>query len=333
MKLLKYYNRVKFDNTLNRPKMLTWDITNRCNLSCKHCLNCSGDSLIHDFSNELNRTYQISLAHQIAELKPDQCCLCGGETLLNPNIFDIIKIISSNGVMVNMVTNGLLITDDIAKKLKFSGISNVQVSIDGLGYQHDIFRNKIGSFNRSIEAIEILKSNKINVMISCCPNKLNFGNIDTYIEYMHTVLNINNIRMMPLLPLGRAKKECNNLFLNNWENFELVQNLIRLREKYPELNLEWGDPLEHLFLVLFHKRKYPIVMSIASNGDLTLTPYIPIVLGNIKEMSLLDIWQGGYNKVWANQEILSIIKKVNSVYDLEQFKEKIYLERDTWINT
>ena len=330
MELLKFYDRVKHDNTAKRPRMLTWDITNKCNLSCKHCLNNSGDSKCHDFSKELSKEKQIELAHKIAKLKPAQCCLCGGETLLNDNIYDIITIISSSGVMVNMVTNGLLLTDEVAQKLKKSGVSNVQVSIDGLGWQHNMFRNKIGAFDKSVEAIRILQNNGISVMVSCCPNKFNAGSIETYVDYMYGVLGVKNIRMMPLLPLGRAHKECEKLFLSNKEYFYLVQKIIKLRKKYSDLDLEWGDPLEHLFLVLYSKRKYPIVMSIASNGDLTVTPYIPIVLGNVTNEDLINVWESGYKKIWSNKEILDIIRKVKTIYDLEKFGENILIQ--SWKN-
>lgn len=31
------------------PLMVAWDVTNRCNLKCMHCLNRSGDERYHDF--------------------------------------------------------------------------------------------------------------------------------------------------------------------------------------------------------------------------------------------------------------------------------------------
>lgn len=328
------YKKAKYNNTMLRPKMVSWDITNKCNLSCKHCFNNSGDSSHHNFLLELNYDEQMLLANQIAEIKPAQCCLCGGETLLNENIYNIAEIISSNGfTMVNMVTNGLLLTDSVAKKLKQSGVSHVQISVDGLGWQHDTFRNKAGAFERSIEAIQILKKNKMNVMVSFCPNKMNAGTIDVFVEYMYKTLGVDTIRTMPLLPMGRAASECKELFLNSYETFEYVQKINQLREKYPKVTIEWGDPLEHMFLVLHSKRKYPIIMSISSSGNLTVTPYIPIVLGNVREHSLYEMWNNGYNKIWSNKEILKTIKQVKSIYDLTQFNDEIYIGCESWKNT
>lgn len=332
IQVLTYYDRVKYDNGLSHPKMLSWDITNQCNLSCKHCLNNSGDCSYHNFKCELTDEDQIKLAHQIANLRPDQVCLCGGETLLNKNIYEIISIISSSGVMVNMVTNGTLVNEKVADKLKSCGISHVQISLDGLGCQHNIFRNSNNAFEKSVRGIRILKKHNIKVMVSCCPNKLNAGTIDTYIQYLYRELDIRTIRMMPLLPLGRASKECENLFLNSYEYYNLIQKIVNLREVYPDVEIEWGDPLEHLFLILLSKRKYPIVMSISSSGDLTLTPYIPIVLGNIHGDNLQSIWNEGYNRIWSNPKIIEIIRKVKNIYDLEQFNSCIRIEEASWRN-
>lgn len=333
MKSLVYYDRVKYNNTLLRPKMITWDITNRCNLFCKHCLNNSGDCNHHVFENELSDAEQITLAKQIAKLKPDQFCLCGGETLLNHNIFEIINIISSAGIMVNMVTNGTLITDEIAKRLSKSGISHVQVSLDGLDCQHNLFRNTKGAFGRSIRGIEFLRDNNVNVMVSCCPNRMNHGTFFTYIDYLHSKFGINYFRLMPLLPIGRAKDECKNLFMSSYEYFNLVQKIFIIKSKVPDIEIEWGDPLEHLNLIMLSKRKYPIVMSISSSGDLTITPYIPIVLGNVKGDNLSSIWNDGYNKIWGNDEVLKIIRNVKNIYDLAPFSNEIKIVESLWRNT
>lgn len=267
MDLMKNYNKVKYNNSMQRPHMVSWDITNKCNMRCRHCYNSSGDTSKHNFSNELSREKVLDIAHQIADMHPTQCCLCGGETLLNENIYDIIKIISNSNVAVNIVSNGLLLNKNVAKRLKDSGVFKVQISVDGLGYQHDIFRNMQGSFKKAINALMCLMEEDIGTMVSCCPNKLNYKTFENYVKYI-TSLGCSTIRMMPLIPMGRGNQFCNDLLLSNMETFDFVYRLSALKEEYPMVNFEWGDPLEHLFIVLLSKRKYPIVMNISSIGDL-----------------------------------------------------------------
>ena len=143
---------------------------------------------------------------------------------------------------------------------------------------------------------------------------------ENYVKYI-TSLGCSTIRMMPLIPMGRGNQFCNDFLLSNMETFDFVYRLSALKEEYPMVNFEWGDPLEHLFIVLLSKRKYPIVMNISSIGDLTITPYIPIVVGNIDNMRLIDYWKLGYNRIWGNKDVLTTIRKVKSIYDLSAFEQ------------
>ena len=76
------------------PLMVAWDVTNRCNLKCMHCLNRSGDERYHDFSNELSSSEAIDVCRQIIELNPYSVCLCGGEPLLRTDFFDISYLLA-----------------------------------------------------------------------------------------------------------------------------------------------------------------------------------------------------------------------------------------------
>lgn len=323
MSIEKQYHRVKHLNTRIGPQMVSWDITNRCNLRCKHCFNHSGESAVHNFENELTKDELLRVAGEIIELHPEQCCLCGGEPLLNEHIFDIIHLLNSNGIMVNMVSNGLLISEEVILKLKKAGISHIQVSIDGLGYQHDIFRNKKGAFEQVIHALKLIIANGITAMVSFCPNKLNVNTFELYVSYLYD-LGCREIRSMPFLPLGRGKSNSNTLMLDSYEMFLFVDKINRIQAKYKDMKIHWGDPLEHLMLVLTTKRKYPIIMGISSVGDITLTPYIPIIVGNIKKTTLRHIWDNGYRHIWRNPEILNIVQNVENIYQLSRFENVKY---------
>lgn len=311
------YSIIKYNMEKESPKSMSWDITNKCNLRCKHCFNSSGDGEKYDFSQELSDEECILLAKQIAELKPQQICICGGETLLRSVVFEVVKILADAGICVNMVSNGLLMSDAIAMRLKDAGISDIQISVDGLGGQHDAFRNKEGAFKAAIHAIECIKRAGINAIVSMVPNRSNVFTFSVYVDYMYK-LGVRSIRMMPFLPMGRGKIEGNNLLLDSKETFEFVYQLEDLQERYKGMRIEWGDPLEHLFLVRTSRRSYPVVVSIASNGDIYVTPYLPICVGNVRKYSIKEYWDAGLNKIWRNPEINEMIRNINTIYDLEK---------------
>lgn len=43
-----------FLKSLSGPLMISWDITNKCNMNCRHCLNRSNDAYTHSFEDEFN---------------------------------------------------------------------------------------------------------------------------------------------------------------------------------------------------------------------------------------------------------------------------------------
>lgn len=296
--------------------MMSWDITNKCNIRCRHCFNNSGDVEKYDFSQEMSDSECINLAKDIASIKPQQVCICGGETLLRACIYDIIKILSGAGICVNMVSNGLLLNDEVAVKLKKAGINDIQISVDGLASQHDVFRNRKGAFKQAINAIESIKKAGLSPVVSFCPNRYNFMTFPLYVDYMHK-MGVRSIRMMPLLPMGRGKINYDELLLDSRETFDFVCTLNGLREKYDNLEIEWGDPLEHLYIVRASKRKYPIVISIGSSGKISITPYLPIYVGNIRKHSIGSYWKAGLNTIWRREDVYEVIRKMNTVCDFE----------------
>ncbi|PZM83721.1 hypothetical protein DLH72_03495 [Candidatus Gracilibacteria bacterium] len=103
---------------MNGSLTMSWDITNKCNFNCEHCLNRSGDQNKHDFSEELNKTEIINCIEQIIELNPETICLCGGEPTMNPFIFEITCRLRRANIKVNMVSNGSFMDKKSVESLK-----------------------------------------------------------------------------------------------------------------------------------------------------------------------------------------------------------------------
>lgn len=309
---------------LTGPIMISLDLTQKCNLKCVHCFNNSGIST----NEELSDDEILDVAHQIAELHPHNVCLCGGETLCRKNIFDIIDVLKDNVSKISMVSNGYLMNFDTARRLVDAGVSHIQISLDGKDcYQHDTFRGVKGSFDKAISAIKNAKKCGVNrLATSLVPNKLNHKTIDEYIDLCYE-LGVTDVRMMPFLPSGRGKTIGRNLLLNSVEYYYFLEKVNRKKHKYVErMNIEWGDPLDHM-------RRMPhnancgfksYCMEIKSNGDITVTTYLPIVVGNCKKHTLKSYWDSGYDLIWSNKSIVKYIEQIQCIYDLEEFKPAPY---------
>src|SRR6056297_723651 len=137
------------------PKWIAWESTQRCNLSCVHC-RCSSDmeAALGDFTTE--EAYR--LIDDICEVSKPVLVLSGGEPLLRPDIFDIARYGTDQGLRMCMATNGTLITDDVCEQMKATDIKMVALSLDGSTAEiHDNFRNCEGAFDGTIRGAETLK--------------------------------------------------------------------------------------------------------------------------------------------------------------------------------
>ncbi len=142
------------------PINLTMELTYRCNLNCRICyLNNTG---VRDYINKkkelsLDEIKNIlnTLVFEIpfTKKKIPHLIFTGGEIFLRDDIMDILAF-ASRKTGVSVLTNGMLLSEDMIKALVDMGVELVMFSVDGPREVHDIARNKKGSFDTIIANIE-----------------------------------------------------------------------------------------------------------------------------------------------------------------------------------
>lgn len=157
----------------HRPRNCVWELTLGCNLSCVHCGSSAGRAR-HD---ELSTDECLDVVAQLKDLGCELITLSGGEPLMRPDWFVIARAISASGIYVNMVTNGLLITDRTAALMAEAGLCNVGISIDGPEDVHDRIRAR-GGFAKSVEGIRTLVKAGISVGVMTTINRWNMSRLE-----------------------------------------------------------------------------------------------------------------------------------------------------------
>ena len=137
------------------PRLIFWETTAGCNLACIHCRRITvADQLM---PQDLTTAEAFDLIDQVAAFGSPIFVLSGGEPLFRPDIFDIARHATDAGLIVALATNGTLITADVARKIKESGVKRVSVSFDGADAPtHDIFRGP-GAFDAAMRGIGHLR--------------------------------------------------------------------------------------------------------------------------------------------------------------------------------
>lgn len=126
---------------MNRP-YLVFEITQRCNLGCLYCYNVwkqRGDYP----QGELTLPDMMRLFEKLlSEVSPAGVALTGGEPLLHPAIIGISSFLAGEGIPVSVVTNGVLLDEDMAGRLTDAGVGHFEISIPGL--DDDVYRGITG---------------------------------------------------------------------------------------------------------------------------------------------------------------------------------------------
>ncbi len=112
--------------SVNHPVFAHVVVTRRCNLACTYC------SEFDNFSKPVPTSELLMRVDQLAALGTTAITLTGGETLLHPDLEDVIWRIRSHGMVVIMITNGYLLSIDRIRKLNRAGLDRMQISIDNI---------------------------------------------------------------------------------------------------------------------------------------------------------------------------------------------------------
>lgn len=142
----------------NIPLSVQLDLTYRCNERCIHCY------LDHDDHGEMGTAEIKDLLDQMAASGVFFLTLSGGEIFLRPDFFEILEYARARTFCIRLKTNGILIGEADAARLRDLGVDSVQISIYSHRPEiHDAITEAPGSLKRSIHAIRLLREYGIHV--------------------------------------------------------------------------------------------------------------------------------------------------------------------------
>jgi len=155
---------------LGIPLSVHLDVTYRCNERCVHCY------LDHDDHGEMTTEEIADLLTQLADAGVFFLTLSGGEVLMRRDFFAIVKHARRLLFNVKVKTNGVMIREAEAKRLRELGVEQIQISVYSHRAEiHDAITRLPGSLKRTIEAIRFLKSQGLKVVIANVLMRQNFG--------------------------------------------------------------------------------------------------------------------------------------------------------------
>lgn len=153
-------------NTAQRPFVLIWEVTQACDLACKHC---RAEAQPERHPAELTTAEGKRLLNQIRQFGEDQLLvLSGGDPLYRDDTIEFIEHGIDIGLQMTLTPSGTAsLTTDRIETLADTGLRRLALSLDGATPEaHDTFRKEEGSFEQTISAARTARRAGLQLQIN-----------------------------------------------------------------------------------------------------------------------------------------------------------------------
>lgn len=284
---------------MNRKKVC-WKITSSCNQGCKYCFRVLGSE---DLTYEENKKILMKLVDDgITDITWN-----GGEPLMYPHLFDLLKLAKENGIKNKLITNGKLLLNFKDSGVIEKYVDNLTVSLDTvndeinkeLGGDSDYFKNIKNIF-------EFTKSKGINLNINTVVNRKNLNELSNLGSFLDNY-NVNTWKLIEFSPFRETAKKNEEEFKISRFDFEKTRILSSHYKNIRNFEFRTTKELEQNNLIII------------PNGDIVKTINgQDIKLGNA-------LYNNVSNYIDNMERRNSNMNKIRTLiaYDDKDFKEEI----------
>jgi radical SAM protein with 4Fe4S-binding SPASM domain len=268
---------------LNVPLSVHLDLTYRCNERCIHCY------LDHDDHGEMTTAEIKDLLDQMAAAGVFYLTLSGGEILMRRDFFEILEHARARTFCIKLKTNGVLIREKEAERLRALGVESVQISVYSHRAEvHDAITKMPGSLRQSIEAVRFLRNQGLHVTMA---NVLMVQNAQDYsgVKALAAELGASFTMDPTITPMMDGDRSILELNVDKAALKEVFRDeaLVGNVEEYcaPPRGVD-EEALDMLPCSAGHTACY-----VSPYGDVYPCVQFPLPTGNVRRTKFLDIWR------------------------------------------
>ncbi len=313
---------VRQDRDYNQsPFIVIWEVTRACALKCLHC---RAEAQYKADPHQLSLTEGKRLIDDIANLDSPLLVFTGGDPLMRPDLFELIQYATEEKKLTVSMTPSATprVTEDAIRKAKEAGLSRWAFSLDGSTAEiHDHFRGTKGSYEMTMRGIEYLKELQLPIQINTTVSKYNIddlANIAEKAREMNAVL----WSVFFLVPTGRGMEKD---MISPAEHEQVMKWMAELQGQMPYGVKATEAP--HYRRVFLQQKKAmtgasrnagrPVTgagekplkredllgrapkgvndgdgfVFISHIGEVYPSGFLPVICGNVREQSLVDIYR------------------------------------------
>src|SRR5436309_17477 len=183
---------------------VSWNLTQRCNLECAHCYMSAFAGA--DTRGELTTDECRRVLDEIAQVNPNVfLILTGGEPLLRRDLWEIAAYAAEKRFTTVLGTNGVLLGDREARRMRAHGILGASISLDSTDrVKHDAFRHLPGAWDGAVRATRVLSDAGLDFSLHMSVTDWNVGEIPAMID-LAKELGAKVLNLFFLVRTGRGR--------------------------------------------------------------------------------------------------------------------------------
>lgn len=282
---------------------IQWHINENCNLRCKHCYqdNYQDEGFsIDELIFVLNKIeeFVIDRNQNVKSKYKAHINFTGGEPFLKKEFLQLLKeVIKRNIFSFGILSNGFLLNNQKLAELKELNPKFIQISLDGNKQINDAIRGE-GSFDSIIHSLQTYKKLKIPILISFTANSSNYKSFPDVVAVArkYGVYKVWTDRYIPV-------SETDNLIMNTIQFKEFLEIISKEQKKskyyfFTKTKVSSNRALQFL---ISGGQPYKCsagdkLLAILANGDVMPCRRLPVIIGNIMNEKLQDIYNNQISK-------------------------------------
>ncbi len=283
-----------------RSLLFQWHLTERCNLRCAHCY--QSDPLpaelgYDDWLDVVEQLRALVRGWQPGRLRGMQITLTGGEPLLHGDLFRLLDHLAADPWpwRLALLTNGTLLDAAACRELARLRLAFVQVSLDGMQATHDATRGA-GSFAAAVVGLRQLRAAGVPSMVSFTAHRGNWREFPA-VAALAVKLGAQRVWTDRMIPAGRGAEMADAL-LSPAETQAYLDLVGATRRRWSRRPWVRTDVAAHRALQFLAPGGGPAyrchagdsVLALLPNGDLLPCRRLPLVVGNVRQRPLTELY-------------------------------------------
>jgi radical SAM protein with 4Fe4S-binding SPASM domain len=294
------------DSAVKKPRVVAFEVTRRCKMNCIHC-RASADA---GFKDELDTDQCKKIIKSIADYNKCVLIFTGGEPFERDDLFELIDFANSCGLAVSLATCGYNFDEIKAEKLKKAGVLTLSFSLDSDdAKQHDDFRQTAGTFEKTLDAIDIAKKTGLKFQINTTVTKLNFEKLAELAKLAES-LGAYCFNPFMLVPAGRAQG-LSDIALTSKEYEKVLHIVAELKAQCDiEVRFTCAPRFAPVFKNLYPQSKKKAFGCLAAQdfafishaGDVQTCGFLKVSAENLLQAN-------DFSSIWEKSDFLDAIRK------------------------